>query len=78
MILLAKCYLVTGQFAEAEKDVRRAHQQHRPLTDDRPFGTFVQSGNPDTWTVERNVMWDLMRGVNVCASDNKENADAYP
>lgn len=72
MILLAKCYLVTGQFAEAEKmcDELINNTGHSLMT--APFGTFVQSGNPDTWTVERNVMWDLMRGVNVCASDNKE------
>lgn len=72
MILLAKCYLVTGQFAQAEQmcDELINNTGHSLMT--APFGTFVPSGNPDTWTVTRNVMWDLMRGVNVCASSNKE------
>ena len=72
MILLAKCYLVTGQFNEAEKMCDRLINEtgHSLMT--APFGTFVQSGNPDTWKVERNVMWDLMRGVNVCDASNKE------
>lgn len=72
MILLAKCYLVDGQFDKAERmcDELINNTGHSLMT--QPFGTFVPSGNPDTWKVERNVMWDLLRGVNVCASDNKE------
>lgn len=72
MILLAKCYLVTGQFKEAEKMCDELINNTGHSLMQAPFGTFVPSGNPDTWTVTRNVMWDLMRGVNVCASDNKE------
>ncbi len=72
MILLAKCYLVIGEFAKSEQMCDKLINEtgHSLMT--APFGTFVQSGNPDTWKVERNVMWDLMRGVNVCAADNKE------
>lgn len=72
MILLAKCYLVTGQFAEAERMCDRLINEtgHALMTE--PFGTFVSSGNPDTWEVKRNVMWDLLRGVNVCDAANKE------
>ena len=37
-----------------------------------PFGTNVPSGNPETWPVERNVIWDLHRGVNITDASNTE------
>ena len=46
-----------------------------------PFGTNVPSGNPKTWEVKRNVMWDLHRGENIVHSANTEGRklfDYYP
>ena len=37
-----------------------------------PFGTNVPSGNPETWAIQRNVLWDLHRGVNVTDAANTE------
>lgn len=72
MHLLAKCYLVTGQYAKAEAMATELinNQGLRLMT--APFGTFVRSGNETTKVVERNVLWDLHRGDNVCSTDNKE------
>lgn len=71
MQLLAKCYLVTGQYANAEKictDLINNYGHHL-MTE--PFGTKVV-GNEKTWPVVRNVMWDLFRGENICDDANKE------
>ncbi len=72
MQLLAKCYLVTGQYAQAEQMATRLinDQGLRLMTES--FGTFVGSGNKNTWEVDRNVLWDLHRGDNVCTAANKE------
>ena len=72
MHLLAKCYLVTGQYAKAEEMASKLINEQGLQLMTEPFGTFVKSGNENTMVVERNVLWDLHRGDNVCASSNKE------
>lgn len=72
MHLLAKCYLVTGQYAQAEQMASRLINDQGLHLMTESFGTFIGSGNENTWTVERNVLWDLHRGDNVCSADNKE------
>lgn len=72
MHLLAKCYLVTGQYAEAERMATKLIDEQGLHLMTEPFGTFVKSGNESTWMVDRNVLWDLHRGENVCAAENKE------
>lgn len=37
-----------------------------------PFGTFVESGEPETWKITRNVIWDLHRAENKLTSANNE------
>lgn len=72
MHLLAKCYLVTGQYAEAERMATKLIDEQGLHLMTEPFGTFVKSGSESTWMVNRNVLWDLHRGDNVCSADNKE------
>ena len=59
--LLIKCYLVNGDFRKAEDSATDLIQNYGLELMTAPFGTFVPSGNPETWTVERNVLWDLHR-----------------
>lgn len=72
MHLLAKCYLVTGQYSEAENMASKLINEQGLALMTEPFGSFVKSGNPDTWLVKENVVWNLHRGVNVCDNSNKE------
>lgn len=72
MQLLIKCYLMNGDFKKAEDMATDLINNHGLALMTEPFGTFVPSGNSDTWNVERNVMWDLHRGENVAIPANKE------
>ena len=72
MQLLIKCYLVVGEYAKAEAMATDLINNHglKLMTD--PFGTWQPSGNPDTWKVTRNVIWDLHRTPNIANAANKE------
>ena len=70
--LLIKCYLTIGEYKKAEDLATDLINNHGLALMEQPFGTFVPSGNPDTWMVERNVVWDLHRGDNVAIAANKE------
>ena len=72
MHLLAKCYLVTGEYDKAERMASRLIDEQGLMLMTEPFGSFVKSGNEATWSVNRNVLWDLHRGENVCDAENKE------
>ncbi len=72
MQLLIKCYLVNGDFKKAEDMATDLIQNHGLALMTAPFGTNVPSGNPTTWAVQRNVLWDLHRGENITAPANKE------
>lgn len=72
MQLLIKGYLMNGDFKKAEDMATDLINNHGLALMTEPFGTFVPSGNSDTWNVERNVMWDLHRGENVAIPANKE------
>lgn len=70
--LLIKCYLATGQFDKAEQqaDVLIDQSGYSLMTE--PFGQNVLSGEPETWNITRNVIWDLHRPENKLANTNKE------
>ena len=72
MQLLIKCYLVLGRYQEAEQLATDLINNHGLALMTAPFGTNVPSGNPETWPVQRNVLWDLHRGVNVTDAANTE------
>lgn len=72
MQLLIKCYLVTGQYKEAEALATDLINNHGLALMTAPFGENIPSGNPETWEVKRNVLWDLHRGENITNPANKE------
>ena len=71
MHLLAKCYLVTGEYAKAEQICTELISSHGLALMTAPFGEFV-AGEQATWPITRNVIWDLHRGENVCDPANTE------
>lgn len=71
-VLLVKYYLAAGEYQKAKN-----------LCDDlinncgyslmmNPFGTFDEGGEPQTWKITRNVIWDLHRPENKLIGENKE------
>lgn len=74
--LLIKCYLATGQFEKAEQQADILIGQYQLMTE--PFGTFTNSGEPETWNITRNVIWDLHRPVNKAIGTNKEAIMVLP
>lgn len=74
--LLIKCYLATGQFEKAEQQADILINQYKLMQE--PFGTFTNSGEPDTWNITRNVIWDLHRPVNKTVGANTEAIMVLP
>ncbi|MCD8042873.1 MAG: RagB/SusD family nutrient uptake outer membrane protein [Tannerellaceae bacterium] len=71
-MLLAKCYLAIGEYAKAKEqtDILIDRSGYSLMTE--PFGTFNQGGEPETWPITRNVIWDLHRAENKLIGANKE------
>ena len=72
MLLLAKCYLVTGDYKKAETMCTDLINNHGLSLMQTTFGGKYYQGNENTWKVTDNVIWDLNRPENVCSSENKE------
>ncbi|MBA4321024.1 MAG: RagB/SusD family nutrient uptake outer membrane protein, partial [Flavobacterium sp.] len=70
--LLIKCYLASGRFAEAEAQANILINQSGYSLMQNTFGTFDPGGNPQTWAITRNVVWDLHRPENKVIAANKE------
>lgn len=70
--LLIKCYMASGRFAEAEAQADILINQSGYSLMQSSFGTFDPGGNPTTWTINRNVIWDLHRPQNKVISENRE------
>lgn len=70
--LLTKCYLATGEYAKAEATATDLIDNYGLELMREPFGTNVEGGNPSTWPIERNVIWDLHRAENKIGAFNKE------
>lgn len=70
--LLIKCYLATGQFQKAkdQADILIEQSGYSLMSDN--FGQFNPGGEPETWNITRNVIWDLHRPENKLISENKE------
>ena len=74
--LLAKILMAEGKFNDAKQqlDILINNSGFALMTE--PFGEDVQpaGGNSDekTWTIKRNVIWDMHRGENVYNTANKE------
>ncbi|MCW3785246.1 RagB/SusD family nutrient uptake outer membrane protein [Plebeiibacterium sediminum] len=75
--LLIKCYLATGQWQKAieQADILINESGYSLMMDS--FGVF-QDPKEATWPITRNVIWDLHRPVNKCASSNTETILGLP
>ncbi len=70
--LLIKCYLATGQFEKAEKQADILIDQSGLSLMTESFGNANDGGEPNTWKITRNVIWDLHRPENKMIAANKE------
>lgn len=72
-MLLAKCYLAIGEYARAKEqtDILIEQSGYSLITGDQ-FGTFNDGGEPQTWPITRNVIWDMHRAENKLIAANKE------
>lgn len=71
-MLLAKCYLAMGEYAKAKEQTDILIDQSGFSLMQNNFGTFNDGGEPQTWKITRNVIWDLHRAENKLISANKE------
>lgn len=71
-MLLAKCYLALGDYTKAKDlmDIVIDQSGYSLMTEN--FGTFNDGGEPATWPITRNVIWDMHRAENKLISANKE------
>jgi hypothetical protein len=71
-MLLAKCYLALGEYAKAkaQTDILIGESGYSLMRD--PFGAFNDGGEPLTWPITRNVVWDLHRAENKLVAANRE------
>jgi hypothetical protein len=71
-MLLIKCYLATGQFQKAKDQADILINQSGYALMKNTFGTFYAGGEPKTWPITRNVIWDLHRPENKLIAANTE------
>lgn len=73
-MLLAKLYLSVGEWDKAEKQCDELINNSGLALMEQPFGnaSVANSGEPATWNITRNVIWDLHRPENKYNSANKE------
>ncbi|GHE33884.1 RagB/SusD family nutrient uptake outer membrane protein [Sphingobacterium griseoflavum] len=71
-MLLTKCYLAIGEYAKAKEQTDiLINESGYALMEDN-FGTFNEGGEPQTWPITRNVIWDLHRPENKLIASNRE------
>ncbi|RAV30093.1 RagB/SusD family nutrient uptake outer membrane protein [Sinomicrobium soli] len=71
-MLLAKCYLALGEYAKAKEQTDILIEQSGYSLMQDSFGTFNDGGEPQTWPITRNVIWDLHRPENKLSPGNQE------
>ena len=73
-MLLAKLYLSVGEWKKAEQQCDELINNSGLALMQQPFGSAedAEGGEPETWKITRNVIWDLHRPVNKYRSDNTE------
>lgn len=77
-MLLIKCYLATGQFQKAKDQADALITQSGYALMKGTFGTFYPGGEPQTWKITRNVIWDLHRPENKLIAANTETIMGMP
>ncbi|MDR0567520.1 MAG: RagB/SusD family nutrient uptake outer membrane protein [Prevotellaceae bacterium] len=77
-MLLAKSYLAIGEYGKAKEqtDILIDQSGYSLMTDN--FGAFNDGGEPQTWPITRNVIWDLHRAENKLIAANKEVVMGMP
>ncbi len=71
-MLLAKCYLAKGEYTKAKEQTDILIDGSGYSLMQNSFGTFNDGGEPETWPITRNVIWDLHRAENKLISANSE------
>jgi len=71
-MLLAKCYLAVGEYAKAKEQTDILIDGSGYALMQNNFGTFNDGGEPQTWPITRNVIWDLHRPENKLIAANTE------
>lgn len=73
-MLLAKLYLSIGEWKKAEQQCDELINNSGLALMKKPFGSaeHANGGEPETWNITRNVIWDLHRPVNKYRTDNTE------
>ncbi|WP_256007450.1 RagB/SusD family nutrient uptake outer membrane protein [Pedobacter deserti] len=71
-MLLAKCYLALGEYEKAKEQTDILIDQSGYSLMTNTFGTFNDGGEPLTWKITRNVVWDLHRPENKLIGANRE------
>ena len=82
-MLLAKCYLATGKFQEALTQLNLLIDQSGYSlvmggSGLGQLGDFIPGGEPETWPITRNVIWDLHRSQNKMIAANTEAIMVMP
>ncbi len=77
-MLLIKCYLATGQWQKAKEQADILIDRSGYSLMQAPFGTWNPGGEPKTWPITRNVIWDLHRAENKLIATNKETIMGLP
>lgn len=78
--LLTKLYLATGEWKKAEAQADTLINNEGYALMEEAFGDagVANSGEPKTWNITRNVIWDLHRPENKIISANKECIMSMP
>src|SRR5690606_41319660 len=71
-MLLAECYLAIGEYEQAKEQTDILIDQSGYSLMTNTFGTFNEGGEPETWPITRNVIWDLHRAENKLISAKRE------
>jgi hypothetical protein len=71
-MLLIKLYLATGQWQKAKDQADILIDQSGYSLMQNNFGSFIPGGEPRTWPITENVIWDLHRSENKVSTANKE------
>jgi hypothetical protein len=71
-MLLTKCYLAIGEYTKAKEQTDILIDQSGYALMKNNFGAFNDGGEPQTWPITRNVIWDLHRAENKLIAANTE------
>ena len=71
-VLLIKYYLADGRFQDAKNLADQIISSGRYDLMQQPFGIFDEGGEPQTWKITRNIIWDMHRPENKLIAANKE------